>query len=60
LENEEKFAAQLIADKAAQKQLTARQTVNRTQATRKRDNSTMPTPAGHAIIGQKRKKVSYI
>jgi len=56
LENEEKLSAQLITDKAAQKRLTARQT---TQATNKRHNVTMPTP-GHASIGQKRIKVSYL
>jgi len=59
LEKEKKLAAQLIAQKAAQKQLTSRQKIGRTQATKKRHSSTTSI-SRDMIIGQKRKKVCYL
>jgi len=57
LEKEKKLAAQLIAQKAAPKQLTARP---KTQTTKKRQSSATATSISpQGIIGQKRKKVCY-
>jgi len=59
VEKEKKLAAQLIAQKAAQKQLTSRPKIGRTQATKKRHSFATSMP-WHAIIDQKRKKVCYL
>jgi len=59
LEKEKKLAAQLIAQKAAQKQLTARRKTGGTQTTKKRQSSATSI-LRHGIIGQKRKKVCYL
>jgi len=58
LEKEKKLAAQLIAQKAAEKQLKARQKIGRTEATKKRQSSSTSI-SHHDIIGQKKKKVCY-
>jgi len=53
LEKEKKLAAQLITQKAAQKQLK----INRTQATKRRQSSATSI-SQRGIIGQKRRKVT--
>jgi len=56
LENEKALAAKLIAEKSAEKLLTARQKIGQPPATKKRQASAVST-AQNASTGQKRNKV---